>query len=103
MTKARLLRKHGGKMPVTEDYHTLNRMVGWKGGCKANSKSMAKGAKKAARHMASEARWQGGTRIVMQSTANAQPASDYTSQLSPRDGTIYERSTGPTYMRKGTK
>lgn len=68
-----------------------------------NSKIKAKAAKKSARHMASEARWQGGEKIIMASSANAQPASDYTRQLSPRDGAIYKASTGKTFMRVGTK
>jgi hypothetical protein len=61
------------------------------------------GAKKSARHMAAETRYQGGSRIIMASSALAQPASDYTRQISPRDGACYQASTGKTWLRKGVK
>lgn len=103
MTKSRLLRKHGGIAPLTQDYSTIQHICGWKGGDKSKSKAQAKGAKKSARAMADGARYQGGSRIIMQSSALAQPASDYTNQVSPRDGAIYEASTGKTFLRRGVK
>ncbi len=75
-------------------------MVGWKGGEKHNSKASAKGAKKTARHMASEARWQGGQRIIMASSSTMQYGNDYTRQVSPRDGAIYQGQTGKTFLRR---
>lgn len=88
---------------IPQDAKELSSMLGWRGGEKHNSKASVKAAKKSARHMASEARWQGGEKIVMASTANAQPASDYTRQLSPRDGAIYKGSTGKTFLRVGVR
>jgi hypothetical protein len=103
MTKARLLRRHGGIAPNPEDYRAIHSMTGWKGGEKHNSKHAVKAAKKSARHMAAETRYQGGSRIIMASSALAQPASDYTRQISPRDGACYQASTGKTLLRKCVK
>ncbi len=85
------------------DQRELSSMLGWRGGEKHNSKASVKAAKKTARHMSSEARYQSGSRITMASSAQMQWASDHTKQLAPRDGAIFKMSTGKTWLRRGTK